>query len=81
MLKNKSSYSCPPETVRKIENEKRNATVAIISPLDGENSDIENGNENDMRYTVGLQDEIAGEVDVFHVESGGESEGAMVSIT
>ena len=61
MLKNKSSYNCLPEAVRKIKNEKRSATVKIIGPLDGENSDIENGNENDMRYNVVLQDEIAGE--------------------
>ena len=30
---------------------------------------------------MGLQDEIAGEVDVFHEEIGGENEEAMVSIT
>ena len=76
MLKNKSSYSCPPEAVRKIENEKRNSTVSIIGCLDGENSEIENENKNGMRYTVGLQDEIAWEVGVFHEESGGESEEA-----
>ena len=49
--------------MRKIKIEKR---TAIIGPPDrGENSDIEIGNENDMRYTVGLPDEIAGEVDGF----------------
>ena len=61
--------------MRKVEIEKRTATAAIIGSLDGgENSDVEIGSENDMRYTVGLPDEIAGEVEVFYEESGDESE-------
>ena len=61
-----SCHSRLPEAVRKVDIEKRTATAAIIGSLDGgKNRDIEIGSENDMRYTVGLPDEIAGEIDVF----------------